>query len=349
MPEYSLQVPWLAAPFLALVLVGWSTRWRWLGALVLGGVASGIGLWKGALIPSDAVVLLEHGGLGPALAQLSLWTLFAVLLRAGDRPVFRGPPLLIAPVMGACMGELGAAAILSSSARDPKAAARLALAAAGGGMLGRIGDPAILVLWDKGISPVVLGLLGLICVAIAAPKPEDMVERGPVDPVIAGTCIAVAGLAVFPGMVLQGLAVGCGVLLFQLRSGIRRVDPRPLCWMLGVSLTVLVALSGGVITLAGLGLEELQEIIGDRIMWALMGAGALMSTLCGGECASLLAESILSRRPGLQSDGLYTALAAGLAVGGLGPLVVAGALKEGLLRWGVQVLAVLGACALVLG
>jgi len=348
MPEYSLQVPWLAAPAFALIFVGWSQRWRWAGALILGILALLLGAWKGVLVSSDASWLLAHGGLSEALSQLVMWTVFAVLLRTLGRPVLHGHPMLIAPLMGALMGELAAAAILSAGARDPKGASRLALAAAGGAMWGRIGDPALLTLWNREFSPVVLALLGLVCVAIANPRSEDLETRKEIDPIVTGACIAVAILALTRELAMEGLAVGCGILLYQLRGEVRKADWRPLGWLLGGALAVLVAVSGGVMALAGLGMEELQALWGERLLMPVAGAGALLSAACGGESASLIAEAVIERSPGLQIEGLNTALVAGLAVGGLGPLVIAGALKEGLVRWAVQVGAVLGLCGLVL-
>jgi hypothetical protein len=348
MPDYSLQVPWLAAPAFALVLVVWSQRWRGVGALVLGVLALVVGVWKGVLVSSDASWLLVHGGLAEGLAQLFMWTVFAILLRTHGRPVLRGHPMLIAPLMGALMGELAAAAILSAGARDSKGAARLALAAAGGAMWGRIGDPALLTLWNRGFSPMVLAMFGLVCVAIASPETEDLESDEEVDPIVTGACIAVAVLAVSRELAMEGLAIGCGVLLYQLRGEVKKADLRPLAWLLGGALTVLVAVSGGVMALAGLGLVELQAMWGEQLLIPLAGAGALLSAFCGGESASLIAVAIMERSPGLQIEGMFTALVGGLAVGGLGPLVVAGALKEGLLRWAVQVLAVVGLCAVVL-
>jgi hypothetical protein len=46
---------------------------------------------------------------------------------------------------------------------------------------------------------------------------------------------------------------------------------------------------------------------------------------------------LLDRAMSLNIDGARLALTAGLAVGGLGPLVVAGALRAGWKRWFLQV------------
>ena len=101
--------------------------------------------------------------------------------------------------------------------------------------------------------------------------------------------------------------------------------------------------------LGGQGLEELWGIMGDRTRIVLAGGAALLSAVCGEQAATLVTEGLLVRSQGLQLTNLHTAMAAGLAVGGLGPLVVAGALKHGLLRWVAQVALVLGLCALFLG
>ena len=351
MPDYSAQVPYVAAPVLALLLVFWTRRWRWAGALAIGMLAVGIGAWKKVIFVTDVGTLLTHGGLAEALSQLFLWTLYAILLRTHGRIPLRGHPMWLAPLMGALLGELAAAALLSSGARDPKAAARLALAAAGGAMIGRIGDPAILVMWSSDLSPVFLGLVGLGCVAVASPQVDDLEtdDADSLDPLLLGGVIAVAVLGMARELALEGLAVGCGLMLYQLRSRALSADLRPLGWLVGSVLVVLVATAGGVFSLGGQGLEELWSITGERTRLILSGGAVVLSALCGEQAASLVTEGLLLRSPGLQIADLHTSMAAGLAVGGLGPLVVAGALKHGLLRWAAQVVLVLGFCALFLG
>lgn len=348
LPEYAVHLPWLGAPLLALAILPWMRKWRWAGALGLAIIALGVGAWRGILIPNDVGWLITHAGLSEALVALLMWCILGILLRTHSRPIVQGNAMWVAPIMGAFMGEVPAAALLSAGARDQKAAARLALAAAGGGLCGRLGDPALLLLWGKGLDPWVLGLLGLVCIAIASPESDDLQQEGEVDPIALAACVIAFGFAVTQQYATQGLAIACGLLLFQLRGNVRTADWKPLCWLMGSMTVVLVCVAGGGTTLAGLGLLEAEGMIGERILMPMSGCAALLSALLGGEAASLLTLSILDRSPGLDVQNLRTSVAAGLAVGGLGPLVVSGALRAGFWRWLIQVAVVLGLCFWVL-
>jgi hypothetical protein len=70
----------------------------------------------------------------------------------------------------------------------------------------------------------------------------------------------------------------------------------------------------------------------------LTAAGALVSLLADGAAGALLGTAIVDRALDLRVTGVPAALAAGLAVGGLTPLVMVGAVREGLSRWALQVL-----------
>ena len=201
---------------------------------------------------------------------------------AHGRPIVRGNAIWAAPVMGALMGEVPAAALLSANARDPSAAARMALAAAGGGLCGRLGDPALLLLWGQGLDPWLLGLLGFVCYN-TSPERDDLKPSEEVDPIALAACLVAFGFAVTQESVAQGLAIACGLLLFQLRGDVRSADWKPLCWVLGSSVVVLVCVAGGGTTLAGLGLLEVEGMIGERMRMPMAGAAALLSAVLGGK------------------------------------------------------------------
>ena len=132
-------------PLLGLGLFG---PWRWrLGAalpLVIGAFAAAAS--AGVVVFSDLWVVPQGLGMASTLTMALLWIAFGAVARTAGPLRIPGPPWLVALVMGAGLGEVAAAAILSAGASSPKGAARLALAAAGGGMVGRLGDPALLLI-----------------------------------------------------------------------------------------------------------------------------------------------------------------------------------------------------------
>ncbi len=83
-------------------------------------------------------------------------------------------------------------------------------------------------------------------------------------------------------------------------------------------------------------------------MPGLTAIGVLIAVLSEGISGALLTSAVLDRALDLTVDGVPTALAAGLAVGGLAPLVIVGAVREGLLRWAAQVFLALLWAGLVL-
>ncbi|MFT5683397.1 MAG: hypothetical protein ACI8RZ_004328 [Myxococcota bacterium] len=305
-----------------------------LSLLILVAIVLVSGFALGALTPADVLHLPAWTGLGGGMLSLLLWVLLGSLARAAGGVSLPGPPILSAIAAGALIGELGAAGMIAGMS-DKRAAARLALAAAGGAMIGRIGDPALLLLMDQvGWS---LAPLGLLTALVALPG--GALPRLEGRPLVTGAAAVVAVAAVFSGTFLPHvLAVGC-VLMAALAGGkVRQTDLKPVAWCLGLTVLVVVSTTSGLPELAAWGLELIQEILGAWRLPALAALGALIAVLSEGISGALLTTAILDRALDLTVDGVPAALAAGLATGGLAPLVVVGAVREGLLRWGAQVL-----------
>ncbi|MDG1481455.1 MAG: hypothetical protein P8R54_17805 [Myxococcota bacterium] len=314
------------------------------GLLIMIGLVLVSGLVLGSLVPADLLFLPSWTGLGSGMLSLVLWVLLGSLARVAGGVSLPGPPLLSAIAIGALVGEIGAAGMIAGIS-DKRAAARLALAAAGGAMVGRVGDPALLLLMDQvGWS---LAPLGLLTAMVAVPG--GSLPRIEGHTVVTAAAAVVATAAIFAGDFLPHvLAAGC-LLMAGLAGGkLRVVDLRPVGWCFGLTVLVLLSTASGLPELAAWGLELVQEILGSWRMPGLTAIGVLIAVLSEGISGALLTSAVLDRALDLTVEGVPTALAAGLAVGGLAPLVIVGAVREGLLRWAVQVFLALLWAGLVL-
>jgi hypothetical protein len=319
-----------------LVLFGQvaSRRWRVIGGAVIVLAAVITASVLGVVALADLWVLPLHTGLRDALGLLLLWAVFGGLARTTGPLAIPGPPLLVAAGMGAMLGEIPAAAILSAGAKDKGAAGRLALAAAGGGMIGRVGDPALLLFGGRDPSLVAfLAPLGVLCVLVAGPKRGDLLGAGAggVKRVVFIAAVAIA--AVFPDLTLP--ALGAGIVVFAWLSRARRgpIDLASMSWTLMAAVLVLIAIAGGTPEHAARGLELIGEDLGAWLLPGMAVSAALLSALTDGVAGSLFGLAVLDRAMSLRIDGVGTALATGCAVGGIGPLVAAGALRAGWRRW----------------
>ena len=327
-----------SAPLLVLGMVSpWS--WRLIGGVVVTVFGLGAAIAVGALGLSDLWIVPVGVGMNMALVTTLVWCVFGAVARTAGPLNIPGPPWLMAMVMGAVLGEVPAAAILSVGARSPQGAARLALAAAGGGMVGRVGDPALLVL-TEGHPMIMLTLapLGVLCAYIARPKAEDVVEPESGNILRTRLVFFVACLAMVPGATVLALLAGVVVLAFMAEDRRGPVDlASPLWSVLGMMLA-LVAIVGGLAEQIATGLEKVAELadwMGPPVLTLL---AALCTALSDSTAMALLAEGTLDRAASLRTLDVRYALTAGVAVGGLAPLIAAGSVRNGLRLWLVQVL-----------
>jgi hypothetical protein len=318
------------------VVCGLSFRaWVALGVAI---VAFGVGISLDILVFSDLWTLPAATGLGDSLVLLGLWSILGATVRLGGPLSLKGPPVVVAMLAGALLGELPAAALLSAGARSPAGAARLALAAAAGGMVGRVGDPALLLLGgDEPMILLQLLPLAIVLGVMAAPRQDDLPQtEASFGPRLWLLC-AVAAAAAVPGW--THWAVGAGILgsLFLGRQRLREIDLKPVVWVGSAAALGVIAVAGGAPELGATGLERIGEELGEWGPIGLSLAAALLAALTDGTAASICVVGLLDRAMSLNIDGARLALTAGLAVGGLGPLVVAGALRAGWKRWFLQV------------
>jgi hypothetical protein len=319
-------------------------RWRLRGAAAVALLAAIAGLVAGVLAPADVWVLPMYTGLQNELLLLLAWALFAAFARSVGLLRIPGPPVVVAVVLGALLGEIPAAAILSLAAKDKSAAARLALAAAGGGLIGRLGDPAMLLMGARQPQIVLtLAPLGLICAVLAWPKRGDLVAGG-VNGGLGGLgrclLLSIVGIAaLFPTFTLPALVLGTVALAIVSKHRRGPIDLAAVAWSIVGLFLVLIAIAGGAPEHAARGIELVAEPLGAWFLPLITAAAAILSALTDGTAASLLCVSVMDRALSLRVEGTWAALAAGVAVGGLGPLIAAGALRQGSLRWLAQLVA----------
>jgi hypothetical protein len=311
-----------------------------LGVALIGGIT---GFAMGALVPSDLWRLPVDTGLALPLALMLGQAALGVAAVAAGRPWLPGPAVIVAPLTGALVGEIGGALLLAGTTEDRSAKARLALGAAAGGLLGRLGDPALLIVGPDEATVARLAPLALVALLAARPRQADLAGAVDGDKRVTAIALGAGLLALVPGMALPAVWGGAlllgGLALLKRRGaeGGGPVDLNPLLWAVGATALVLVATAAGTPMVIALGIEEIQNAFMAWGPAAFLGAGAGVSALVGGHGASILAQAVLDRSLGLAVPGAVTALTVGLAVGGLGPLIAVGAVRKGLLRWLLQV------------
>ena len=138
---------------LALPLLCWRTRWR--HTTVFLGLVLGLapGLWWEVLGTG-----WREGGPIRALALLLGWVAFTRLASQAGGPRLRGPSWIVAPLLGALVGDWGAALLLAPIAPSNRVAGRWVLGAMAGALLLPHGTPAVLLI----ASPASLGWLPAI-------------------------------------------------------------------------------------------------------------------------------------------------------------------------------------------
>jgi hypothetical protein len=329
---------WSGIFLFALAGIG-HTRWRGIWAMILLVASVSTALYLGAIRFQDVLTLPRDTGLERDVALLLLWGIYGSLVRTvGFATV--GPPWLMAPILGALIGELGAAAVMGVLAEDRSSAARLAVAASGGAMLGRVGDPALLLLAERagGHLPLTIVPLALACVLVGMPWKarlrDDALRTG--DRRLGWVTLGVFLVALeAPVWALGGGVLLAAALTFR---NLPHFEWREPLWVFGSVGLVLVAVSSGLVELAATGLEAGSTNLDWFAIPPLFAAAAVLAALIGAPGVVLFVAALIDRALDLRMEGFATACAVACAVGPLGPLVVAGALRKGFGRWLVQVL-----------
>ena len=337
MPEVLRNALVLGAALPVLALLGGGRRAAGAAAALVAALAAA---WLlGLRLPAGEWAQLPvRVGLGPsAWAALPWAAAAAIASRAGAPLRLPGPLALVAPVLGALAGDCVAAAVLARGAAGPGAAARLALAAGAGALLSPWGDAGRLVLGaEAGLGPRLAA--AAVLWGVAAPWRASSASAGGRLPVGAfgAALVGAAGLSLLVHPGLGGLVVAAALVL---RPGPEAAPWRALRGLGGlaaaaaaVGVVAVVALGGAPLLLAE-SMEATQARFGVDQARLVGLAGLVAAALVGELPAALAARVVVDTSAGVFLP--WDLLSIGVSLGGLGPLIVAGAVHPGALRAGL--------------
>jgi len=195
---------------------------------------------------------------------------------------------------------------------------------------------------------ILVGLipLGLACALVARPSPDDLVLAEDGNRARTAVVFAVGVVALVPQLTLWAIAAGILALGLLARDRRGQVALAGIGWHLCAVIVAILAVVGGAAEQAAFGFEwgaEMADWMGPP---ALALAFAIVTALTDGTAMAVFAVATVDRAVSVDSMALLPGMTAGIAAGGLAPLIAAGAVRPGLKIWFAQVgLAVLWAAA----
>jgi len=308
----------------ALSLVAGRARWGWIWAAVCAAV--GVGALYALSPPPSPLAMASE----PAALRLTLtvgWFVYGALLRESARPTLGRHLGTFAVFAGALMGDLTAAALIAGMVADKRLAARAALVASASGMLTGVGTVATLML----ASPSLVIIPAALAIVVAWPRGV------PVDPYEgrqerSHMVFLIAALSMFHASI--ALLVGIAVIGWRTRfAGLKHLQWRPLVLLIAVSLATWAAWRSGALWSAEWGIAWLASRAPGLAEPLLFLASALVSALGGEPAAAFIGGEILSAPLYPRFSELAVPMAAGLGLGGLGPLLIVGGWRAGWRVW----------------
>ncbi len=311
-------------------------RGRWAALPFLAALA--IAGYRRVLLPADLPVLPALAGHGLDSLALVGWLAYSAL---GVRLALPGPTWLVAFLSGGLQGGLGAATVLREEAVDRPAAARLILAAGAGALLGRVGNPALLLLGDRDPRLAILLLpLSLALLLAAGVRAGD--RRGaPGSRAATGIALATTALALAPGVGIFAPwlgAFGLALLRWTRRGAPPEAALSPAVaastfgWGLGALGVALVATIAGFPGLAAAGMINLFDAWDQGLLPRLAVGGGVVGLLFGAPGGALLSAALVDRSLEIDVLPAAVALGAGLGVGSVAELLAARCLRPALPR-----------------
>jgi len=329
----------------AMSLLAGRARWGWAWALIWAAVGVGalIMLSPPQLSPLGIAGELSAG----RLALLFGWYLYGALSREAAGRIPRRHLGAFALLGGALLGDLAAAAVIAGAVQDKRLAARAALVASAAGLLTGVGTAATLLVASPGalIAPAALAIAvawprGAEAGAVSGGDGEDGPWLRPLAP------LALIGLL---SLWQAPLALALGIVFVGWRTrlaGLKHLDWRPLVLLAAVTVAAWAAWRSGALWSAEWGIAWLASRAPGLAEPLLLLVGALIAALGGEPAAALVGAEILQAPLYPRFPELAGPLAAGLGLGGLGPLLISGGWRAGWRIWlGQLTAAVLWAAA----
>ena len=316
---------------LSLALLFGRVRRFWLFASIAALVSTCAGLYLNSISLESPL-----SGYSPNQIWLLIaWVEFAHLISiSGLRP--RGNLGMLAFFGGALVSDLGATALIAPFAGSVRNRGRVALTASAGAMLTTGGTPASLLFDDLQISPVFAIALALVVWPRGSAQRDMTLPMREVDSSgsrrrwIIPACITafvLVKLGLSPFWVISGL----DLLLIMLIGPRKATTPwRRELYIVAIATLAAVAVSSGALHQLQLACNWLINSSGNFGAGGVAAFAGLISGLGGEGAGSLILHQSIQQVAYGPSPALQQAAVMGLAIGGIGPLIVAKASRESL-------------------
>ena len=328
---------WLGAPLAVAMLFGrFKNRLYWMAGCLLLCFAAALHFevfhFKSVVYSADWMPVWV----------LFAWIEFVAIARwAGGFPI-RGPLGPLAFIGGALLSDVGAALLLAPRAPTAKKKAQVVLTASAGALMSPIGTPVTLLL----VEPGSFGMLPLVLAAVSWPTgwAQDSPRRAALPLTATGATknlliLVAVVVAISVGLSpLWSLGIGCVALLIpSLRSGIKPPTPWKLeIWLFGVALLCFLSVASGAFREIQLALVYFMDSNCGLDSTVLVAGGAVLSVFGTEEGASLVAHAVQQTGLSQLDPSTWTLVGAGVAIGGIGPLLLVRAFRAGIVIWLAQ-------------
>lgn len=316
----------IAGGLLGLTLLcGLARKRPWVALIpIVGAVSCALGFHWLPAEPLTGAPVLEF-------TTLATWLLLGFAGRTAQ-PMLPRSAGMAALLGGALLGDLAAIALLAPRAPNGRTAVRMALVASAGGLLSPIGSPVTVLF----ASPAELAPLAALLALVAWPGGERVEGEGsaPASALLLATALFTTATPTWTPLIL----LGGSALMLAMGARRAKVTPVPwgaLAWIGGVAVVAWSARHAGLSEQLLFGLESVE---GAAWLTPALFGGAFVVAAVGGEPGgALMAASILDTTAhALPRFDL--ALAVGLGVGGLGPVLLSrGPWREALIPLTLQV------------
>ena len=321
--------------FLALS-IGRSSK-NWLVASSVAVVSAIVGVTIGSI----SMVAPFSGFPTEQLWLVIAWIEFAYLISISGL-VPKGNLGVLAFFGGALVSDLGATALVAPFAGTAKNRGRVALTASAGAMLSLGGTQSSLLFSDVYISPFIAVALALVVwpkgSAMRDPKkemPTNMDGSKPnrfiIPSCLVGLILFRVGLPAF--WVISGLDIA---LLFMIGPRAVKNPWKKEIYIAALAILTAIAVSSGALEQLRIGSSMLLDLYPDIGAGGVSILAGLLSIIGGEGAASLVLSHTFVETAYASSAQIQQSALMGLAIGGIAPIIVAGAFRASIYLFAVQ-------------
>jgi len=269
------------------------------------------------------------------------WIEFAYLISISGL-VPKGNLGLLAFFGGALVSDLGATALIAPFAGSTKNRGRVALTASAGAMLTIGGTQSSLLFSDVQINPFIAVALALLV------WPKGSAMRDPQKEMVANTVGNKSTRLIIPACVVALVLMQTDLPAFWIISGLdiallfiigpKRVKTpwRKEIYIVALATIAAVAVSTGALEQLRLGSSLLLDLYPDIGAGGVAIGAGLLSVIGGEGASSIVLSQTFVDTAYASSTQIQSSAQLGLAIGGIAPLIVAGALRVSFLLFSAQ-------------